>query len=100
VFGNSASKKPSAMSLLGHVGLTRVSPKPATAPPPAFSSWSSTKLGCPGVSNAALAQFTPNTTGSFVPFVIDDTLLESSCGAAQPSGQPWSRCMIRKRPPL
>src|SRR3954452_7636810 len=82
--GNIASKKPYAMWLLGHVGLTCVSPKPATAPPSGFSIMASTKLGEPGMSNVALAQLTPNTTGSLVPFVIEGTSAVVRYGCAQP----------------
>ena len=52
-----ASKKPNAMLLFAQVGLTRVSPKPANAPPSGFITCCSTKLGTPGMSNCALEQF-------------------------------------------
>jgi hypothetical protein len=63
VSGNIASKKPIASCVLGKCGDTRVSPKPAIAPPLGFVTWSSMKLGEPGSSNLALSQLTPNTTG-------------------------------------
>ena len=88
------------MWLFGKLGETRVSPKPAIAPPSGLSTWSSTKLGWAGVSNAALAQLMPNTTGCWVPFVNNGTWPEWSVGSAKPSGQPWSRCRITKRPSL
>src|SRR3954452_17313881 len=71
--GKTASKNPNAMLLFAHVGLTRVSPKPANAPPSGFITCCSTKLGTPGMSNCALEQLTPNTTGSCVPLTIDGT---------------------------
>src|SRR4051794_4715007 len=83
-FGNGASKKPSAMWLFGHVGLTCVSPKPATAPPLGFITCVSTKLGDPGMSKVALAQFTPKTTGSCVPLVSDGVSLVVRYGCAHP----------------
>src|SRR3954464_9645956 len=80
VEGNSASKNPSAMWLLGKLGLSRVSPKPATAPPAVDSICSSTKLGLAGLSKRALEQLMPNTTGSCVPFTSCGTLVEDSVG--------------------
>src|SRR3954452_22872808 len=86
--GKSASKKPSAMWLLGLLGLLRVSPKPATAPPPTRSICCSTKLGDPGMSNWALAQLTPNTTGSLLPLVMFGTSAVDRSGAPQPDSEP------------
>src|SRR3954469_21634060 len=83
-FGNGASKNPYAMWLFGHVGLTCVSPKPANAPPSGFITWVSTKLGLPGRSNVALAQSTPNTTGSWVPLASDGVSAVVRYGCAQP----------------
>ena len=76
------------MLLFAHVGLTRVSPKPANAPPSGFITWRSTKLGFPGMSNCALEQSTPNTTGSSVPFTIEGTSPLCSVGSAQPLCHP------------
>jgi hypothetical protein len=98
--GNTASKKPNAMLLLAQVGLTRVSPNPANAPPWGFITCCSTKLGTPGMSNWALEQSTPKTTGSCVPLTIDGTSPLCSVGSAQPPCQPWSRCRIIDRPSL
>ena len=72
------------MWLFGQVGLTAVSPKPANAPPSGFITCVSTKLGDPGMSNVALEQSTPKTTGSLVPFVIDGVSLVVRYGFAQP----------------
>ena len=88
------------MWLLGKLGDTRVSPKPAIAPPSGRSTWSSTKLGWAGVSKAALAQLMPKTTGCCAPFVKNGTWPLCSVGSAKPSGQPWSRCRITNRPSL
>ena len=35
-----------------------------------------------------------------MPFVNNGTWPECSVGSAKPSGQPWSRCRITKRPSL
>src|SRR3954469_3385402 len=98
--GKTASKKPNAMLLFAHVGLTRVSPKPANAPPSGFITCCSTKLGPPGMSNCALEQLTPNTPGGCVPLTIDGTSPPCSVGLDQPPCQPWSRCRIIERPSL
>src|SRR5829696_4613535 len=82
ISGKGASKNPNAMLLLAQVGLTRVSPKPANAPPSGFITCCSTKLGAPGMSNCALEQSTPNTTGSCVPLTIDGTSPLCSVGLA------------------
>src|SRR3954454_9570210 len=76
LLGNSASKKPSAMWLFGKLGLSRVSPKPATAPPLGSSICSSTKLGSGGTSKRRPEQFTPTAAGTFEPLYTSGMLAE------------------------